>query len=217
MAKTLGFIISFGSCFQTWTLDKLRRVRSGPDQHLCIAQNVTQSRNSLSSSLSWATKQHYVRVTYMSTVAGLHANISKACTSLHSLLSIKYLFNTIFKQSFCPFMNSPIFIQNVFCSFFYPVLQGDVWPFKRHTHSEQNSTHVVWPHVCGHQAFTAHPTQLGYESWWPSFIWPPALGISLRKGADNCIVLKKHTVSHTWMWHQRAQALQPALSFLCIP
>lgn len=118
MAKTLGFIISFGSHFQTGTLDKLRRVRSGPDQHLCIAQNVTQSRNSLSSSLSWATKQHYVRVTYMSTVAGLHANISKACTSLHSLLSIKYLFNTIFKQSFCPFMNSPIFIQNVFCSFF---------------------------------------------------------------------------------------------------
>lgn len=75
---------------------------------------------------------------------------------------------------------------------------------------------MVWPHVCGHRAFTAHPTQLGYESWWPSFIWPPALGISLRKGADNCIVLKKHTVSHTWMWHQRAQALQPALSFLSI-
>lgn len=94
-------------------------------------------------------------------------------------------------------MNSLVFIQNVFCYFFYPVLQGDVWPFKRHTHSEQNSTYVVWPHVCGHRAFTAHPTQLGYESWWPSFIRPPALGISLRKGADNCIVLKNtHSLTH---------------------
>lgn len=89
-------------------------------------------------------------------------------------------------------MNWLVFVSNVFAFFFF---------LKKCRHSkgrtEQNSTYVVWPHACGHWSFTVHPLQLELGLWRPSFMWPPALGISLRKGADNCIVLKNtHSLTH---------------------
>lgn len=85
------------------------------------------------------------------------------------------------------------------------------------THNRQKYTHVVWPYARGHGAFMEHPIQLELVLWWPSLHMASCSQHLPEKRRRLPVALKTHKVSQTWMWHQRAPALQSALSFLSIP